>query len=187
MKCAPIVRVTRISRSPSKKSHSTQSKLTSETQHISTQSPDRNNNGRISITKIINACYTRAAALLLHAAGETKYSVRQTRTGQLSAESEPLLISGTTRKLRSNKKHQQETTNSIVIVVEQSIPEQQLHEQQTTSLMPVGYDRYHDSKHSISDTGLSIAGLFAPLSLALTKTYEVQTSEFVDFKPKITG
>ncbi|CAF1152692.1 unnamed protein product, partial [Rotaria magnacalcarata] len=140
-----------------------------------------------SITIIINACYTRAAALLLHAAGETKYSVRQTRTGQLSAESEPLLISGTTRKLRSNKKHQQETTNSIVIVVEQSIPEQQLHEQQTTSLMPVGYDRYHDSKHSISDTGLSIAGLFAPLSLALTKTYEVQTSEFVDFKPKITG
>ncbi|CAF4938666.1 unnamed protein product, partial [Rotaria magnacalcarata] len=110
---------------------------------------------------------TRPAALLLQAAGETKYSARQTRTGQLSAASEPLLISGTTRKLRSNKKHQQQTTNSIVIVVEQSIPEQQLHERQTTSLMPVGYDRYHDSKHSISDNDLSIAGLFAPLSLAL--------------------
>ncbi|CAF3956354.1 unnamed protein product, partial [Rotaria magnacalcarata] len=60
MKCAPIVRVTRISRSPSKKSHSTQSKLTSETQHISTQSPDRNNNGRISITKFL-LCSRRLA------------------------------------------------------------------------------------------------------------------------------
>ncbi|CAM4847238.1 unnamed protein product, partial [Rotaria magnacalcarata] len=120
---------------------------------------------------------TRAAALLLRAAGETKYSVRQTRTGQLSSESEPLLISGTTRKLRSNKKHQQQTTNSIVIVVEQSIPEQQLHEQQTKSLMPVEYDRYHDSKHSISDTDLSIADLFAPPSLTVTKTYEVKTSK----------
>ncbi|CAF2259446.1 unnamed protein product [Rotaria magnacalcarata] len=113
---------------------------------------------------------TRAAAFLLHAAGETKYSVRQTITGQLSAESEPLLISGTTRKLRSNKKHQQQMTNSIVIVVEQ-----------------IGYDRYDDSKHSINDIDLSIASLFAPLSLALTKTYEVRTSEFVGFKTKITG
>ncbi|CAF1930989.1 unnamed protein product [Rotaria magnacalcarata] len=130
---------------------------------------------------------TRAAALLLHAAGETKYSVSQTTTGQLSAESEPSLVSGTTRKPRSNKKHQQQATNSIVIVVEQSIPEQQPHEQQITSLMPVGYDRYHDSKYSISDTDLSIAGLFTPLSLALTKAYEVRTSEFVGFKPKITG
>ncbi|CAM4961774.1 unnamed protein product, partial [Rotaria socialis] len=51
MKSAPIVRVTRISRSPSKKSHSVQSKLTSETQRISTQSPDRNNSERTSITK----------------------------------------------------------------------------------------------------------------------------------------
>ncbi|CAF1678174.1 unnamed protein product [Rotaria magnacalcarata] len=62
-------------------------------------------------------------------------------------------------------------------VVEQSISEQQLHEQQTKSLMPVEYDRYHDSKHSISDTDLSIANLFAPLSLTVTKTYEVKTSE----------
>ncbi|CAF4374051.1 unnamed protein product, partial [Rotaria magnacalcarata] len=43
--------------------------------------------------------------------------------------------------------------------------------------MPVEYDRYHDSKHSISDTDLSIANLFAPLSLTVTKTYEVKTSE----------
>ncbi|CAF2077762.1 unnamed protein product [Rotaria magnacalcarata] len=130
---------------------------------------------------------TRAAALLLHAAGETKCSVRQTRTGQLSAESEPLLISGTTRKLRSNKKHLEQTTNSIVVVVEQSIPEQELPCEKSTHAAPVEYDRYHDSKHSISDTDLSIAGLFAPLSLALTKIYEVRTSDFVGFKPKITG
>ncbi|CAF3409905.1 unnamed protein product [Rotaria socialis] len=90
---------------------------------------------------------TRAAALLRHAAGETKYSVRQTRA------------------------------------VEQSIPEQQLHEQQTKSLMSVEYDRYHDSKHSISDTHLSIADLFAPPSLAVTKTYEVKTSEQSNQQP----
>ncbi|CAF3412254.1 unnamed protein product [Rotaria socialis] len=90
---------------------------------------------------------TRAAALLRHAAGEIKYSVRQTRA------------------------------------VEQSIPEQQLHEQQTKSLMSVEYDRYHDSKHSISDTHLSIADLFAPPSLAVTKTYEVKTSEQSNQQP----
>ena len=50
----------------------------------------------------------RVAALMFHVAGETTISVNQTTTGQLSAELEPSLISGTTRKPRTNKKHQQQ-------------------------------------------------------------------------------